>query len=249
MMAMANMHIGLQQSFDYILVYIYETLPAPLYSLLFNILANSLALFTALQTLVTSLISLSWDAQTLLPPLIGIFTAYLALLSLYRTTSWVLRTSVWIIKWGIILGALMAGAGWCMGNRAERSIVNYGFVSNVGGFVLDMINGEGQDVSRSRSKSRVRNSRPSRSPNKKPKVWESFKRHREWQNQEKAAVTDKKTSLPQIFNDLVVGVASKAVGGSGWWNDRDVGDNMKDEEKERQSRWKSKTRSSSSRSR
>jgi hypothetical protein len=256
---MANAaYIGLPECFDYILLYIYEMLPAPIYSLLINILANSLALFTALQTLVTSLISsnpMRWDAQTVLPPLIGVFAAYLALLSLYRTTSWILRTSIWILKWGTILGALVAGAGWYMGDRMEGSIGNYGFVSNVGGFVLDVINGQGQNVvGRSKSKSRIRNShRLSRSPNKKPQIWESFERHRDWQNQENAAITDEPTNFPQIFNDLV-GVASKAVGGSRWWKvvqgDGNADhDNMKDEGKEGQVRWKTKSRASTSRSR
>jgi hypothetical protein len=258
-MAMAHAaFIGLPECFDYILLYIYETLPAPIYSFLINILANSLALFTALRALAISLVStnpLSWDAQTVLPPLIGVFAAYLALLSLYRTTSWILRTSVWVLKWGTILGALIAGAGWVMGDRVDGSIGNYGFVSSVGGFVLDVINGQGQNVvGRLRSKSRIRNSYPSRSTNKKPKIWESFERHREWENQQNAASTDETSNLPQILNDFV-GVANRAVGSSGWWSvgggDADAGrDNMKDVKgNEGRSRRKPKSRSSSSRSR
>ena len=257
-MALANApYIGLPDCFDHILLYIYETLPAPLYSFLINILANSLALFTALRTLIISLISsnpLGWNTQTVLPPLIGIFTAYLALLSLYRTTSWILRTSIWILKWSTILGALIAGAGWYMGNRMEGTIGDYGYISDVGGFVLGVINGQGQNVA-GHSRSRIWNShRLSQSRNKKPRIWESFERHREWHSQEKEAITDEPANLPQIFNDFI-GIANRAVEGSRWWwvvggyENADRG-NLKDgEAKEGQDRWKTRSKSSRSRSR
>lgn len=241
----------LPECFDQILLYLCETLPSPLYSLLINILANSLALFTALQTLLTSLIYSTWDPQSILPPLIAIFAAYLALLSLYRTTAWFLRTSLWILKWGTIFGALVAGAGWYLGNRVDGSVGNYAFVSNFGGLVLDMINGQGQNVPpHSGSKSRIRNSRNSRSPNGRPKIWESFERHREWQNQEQAAITYQPPDLPQIFNDLA-GVATKAVVGWRWWSIVGDGDAAHDvvKDDERHSRRKTGSGSSSSRSR
>jgi hypothetical protein len=238
--------IGLPECFDYALLYIHDTLPAPLYSLLISILANSLALFTALQTLLTSLIStspLNWDALTVLPPLISIFAAYLALLSLYRTTSWILRSSIWILKWGTILGALMAGAGWFMGNTVQGGVGNYGAVSNIGGFVLDVINGQGKNAGRSRS--RPRKSHLSRSAGKKPKIWESFERHREWKNQGKESTSDESTTISQIFNHLL-GVASR---GGQWWNVAEYAD-RNDVEKERtEGQSRRNIKSSSSRSR
>jgi len=150
------------------------------------------------------------------------------------------------------LGALIAGVGWYMGDRVGGGIRNYASLSNVGGFVLDVINGQGQNVGRSRSKSRIRKPYRSRSLEKKPKIWESFERHRERQNQEEVAITDEATNLPQIFNDIA-GVANRAVGGSKWWGvvggDGDASRGEDDAAKGGQSRWKSKSRSSSSRSR
>jgi len=222
------------------LLSIRDTLPAPLYSLLINILANSLALFTALQTLVTSLLQTSWDAHIVLPPLISIIAAYLALLSLYRTTSWILRSCIWILKWGTIFGVLMAGAGWFMGNRVQGDIANYGVASNIGGFVLDVINGQGNNAGRSRSRTRK-----SQSATKKPKIWESFERHHEWKNQGKEATANEPATISQIFSDFL----GSAVGSSEWWNV--VGGANRDdiEQDRRRGQSRRNIKSSSSRSR
>jgi len=70
--------------------------------------------------------------------LITLLAAYLALVSIYRTTSWMVRTTVWMMKWGAILSALAAGAGWMMGNQ-------YAGGNNVGrgqgGGIMPNING------------------------------------------------------------------------------------------------------------
>lgn len=208
---MANINIALPDILDPVLSYLSRTLPQPLYFFLINVLSHCLALFTALFTLVSSLIStnpLSWDAQTILPPLITVLAAYLALVSFYRTTSWMLRTSIFFIKWGTIIGALMAGAGYFMGNAAGGG--GNGVVSGLGGFVLDMINGQGQNAAGGSRRSQ----RSTRSfDKKKPKAWESFERHREWQYQENDAGADAHTIISEIAS-----AAGKFVRESGWWS-------------------------------
>src|SRR6267154_831419 len=95
--------ITLPAFLDPLLDFFAEQLPPPLYSFLISLLSHSLALFTALVSLISSLVSSKpweWDAQTIIPPLITFLAAYLALVSLYRTTSWMVRTSFWFIKWG-----------------------------------------------------------------------------------------------------------------------------------------------------
>ncbi|KAK0476605.1 hypothetical protein IW261DRAFT_1421358 [Armillaria novae-zelandiae] len=127
-------------------------------------LSHCLAFCTAFYTLVGGLAStnpLQWDAQTVLPPLIAVFSAYFALLSLYRTTSWMLRTSFWFIKWGTIVAALIAASGWVLGSQqlqANRNMLNH---RNVG-----------------------QSKRKSRTPPQRPRVWETFDHHRAWQERQ-----------------------------------------------------------------
>ncbi|RDB25305.1 hypothetical protein Hypma_008054 [Hypsizygus marmoreus] len=199
--------------------YLADTLPPPLYTFLINFLSHCLALLAALYSLVISLASthpLEWDAQSILPPIITVLAAYLALSSFYRTTSWMLRTTLWFVKWGTILGALTAGAGWYMGSANENGVGGYGVIPTLGNFVLDMINGQGQNAaggSRSRSQKQRYRASPER---KKPKPWDSFERHREWQYQEtegRVGNADAQT----IINDIM-GAASSAVKDSWWWS-------------------------------
>src|SRR5882762_8101257 len=112
--------IPLPAFLDPLLDYLSSRLPPPLFSFLLSLLSHALALFTSLLNLIFTVVSTKpadWDAQTLLPPLITLLAAYLALVSIYRTTSWMVRTTVWMMKWGAILSALAAGAGWMMGNQ------------------------------------------------------------------------------------------------------------------------------------
>jgi len=103
---------------DPLLSYIEAVLPPPVYSILLTVLSHSLALASALLSLATS--PSTWNAQTILPPLITILAAYIALSSLYRT----IRFTIWLVKWGTILASLFGGVGWLMsggplGQRGE----------------------------------------------------------------------------------------------------------------------------------
>ncbi|KAG1870106.1 hypothetical protein DFJ58DRAFT_764662 [Suillus subalutaceus] len=161
--------IPLPAFLDPLLGFLADQLPPPLYSFLLSFLAHSLALFTALLSLISSLIASKpwqWDAQTIIPPLISFLAAYLALVSLYRTTSWMIRTSIWFIKWGTILGALAAGLGWYMGQSAGG---NTSIISSLGGFIWDVLNEPAQSTPGNQRSSRSPKTRTQHKSNDRPK--------------------------------------------------------------------------------
>ncbi|KAF9264196.1 hypothetical protein L218DRAFT_820032, partial [Marasmius fiardii PR-910] len=122
---------------DPLLDYLSDSLPGPVYSFIVAFTSRCLAVISALLTVLAALLRThpsEWSAQTLLPPLIAFFAAYFTLVSLYRTTSWILRTSIWFIKWGTMLGLLVGGAGWFMG--ANNAMGVPGVASVVGSLVL-----------------------------------------------------------------------------------------------------------------
>ncbi|KIJ67841.1 hypothetical protein HYDPIDRAFT_107360 [Hydnomerulius pinastri MD-312] len=207
--------IPLPAFLDPLLDYLSDNLPPPVYSFLILFLSYSLALLTALISLVSSLIASKpweWDAQTIIPPLIGFLAAYLALVSLYRTTSWMLRTTFWFIKWGTILGALTAGAGWYMGNQNAGG-GGRGLVANLGGVIFSMLNGEGQNTAARRSQS---NTAPrSSSQGTRPKPWESFDKHQEWQYQERNEGGEARNEAQRIMSDIMT-AANRILVDGGW---------------------------------
>jgi len=218
-----------------LLDYISNILPPPLYSILLTFLSHSLALATSLFSLVISLISSKpweWDAQTVIPPLITILAAYLALTSIYRSTTWMIRTSFWFLKWGSIFAALLGGAGYYMGmgggnGNGIMGLMGVpgagGIVTGLGGMLLDMINGQGQNAaggsrgsrsqaSRSRkTKTGSASSSRNQKPKEKPKPWDSFEAHRDWQYQQDAAAEDG-NDVQKVLGDIL-----GAVKDSGWW--------------------------------
>jgi hypothetical protein len=202
---------------DPLLEYIRSVIPAPLYSLLLTFLSHALAILTTFSTLVLSLSTKpwNWDAQTILPPLISLLAAYLALLSLYRTTTWMIRTSLWFVKWGIIVGVLVAGTGWIAGATKDLGFLHAnGLISEFSGLVLDAINGRGRNpAGSSRSKSR---SRAKAKSGPRPKPWESFERHREWKHKQSEAGAGSEKDVQKFIADIAR-AASRAVDKSGWW--------------------------------
>ncbi|KAL0956132.1 hypothetical protein HGRIS_002298 [Hohenbuehelia grisea] len=207
--------IDLPSFMDPVLEYLSSTLPSPVYAFVISLLAHCIALFTALLSLVGTLVQTSpfeWDAQTVLPPLISVLAAYLALITMYRTTSWIVRTGFWFVKWGTIFAALGAAGGWYMNGVNGGGAGNRSVMAALGGYVLDKLNGQGQagaTGSRSGRRSRSRNPTGSR-----PKAWESFDRHREWQGQD----TQGPAGDAQTIMSEIVGSAAKVVKESGWWD-------------------------------
>ena len=209
---------------DPLLDYLSSALPPPLYSFLLTIFSHSLAMFTALLNLLSVVIRSrpwEWDAQTLIPPLLSVLAAYLALLSLYRTASWMVRTSVWMLKWGTILSVLAAGAGFMLGNQQGgggdgigQRIRAGGLIPAISGMLLEFTNGRGNDDDGSSSSRRSRSRTDSQPREARPKSWEAFDRHQEWQYQENPHAEQVNVAEEvQKFVGSVAGIVSS----SGWW--------------------------------
>jgi len=193
-----------------LLDYLDEHLPPELYSFITSFLSHTLALLTAFISLVSSLLASKpweWNAQTIIPPLISFLAAYLALVSLYRTTSWIFRTVFWFIKWGMVIAVLAAGAGWYMGNQD----VNGGrdLVSSLGA-VLSALNGGGGEGTGARF--------PETTPHtskRRTKPWESFESR--WQYREDNPTQARDSDAQKIMSDIVA-AANRVLVDGGWWN-------------------------------
>ncbi|GBE81060.1 hypothetical protein SCP_0307840 [Sparassis crispa] len=222
--------------FDPILDYLSSSLPPPVYNTLVTVASQSVALVTSLFTLTMALFpssSSTWDAQTILPPLITLLAAYLALVSFYRTTWWMIRTGFWFIKWGTILAVLTAGAGWVMSNANANGGSGVGvpfaggFIPVIGGFLLDMLNGQGQNAAggarsnprpKTQSQSTRSRSRPQNQPKSpRPKAWESWDRHREWQyNENEGTDAGSEGEVKKVIGDII-GAAGRVLSDGRWW--------------------------------
>ncbi|KAJ8468919.1 hypothetical protein ONZ45_g17065 [Pleurotus djamor] len=224
--------IELPAFLDPVLDALFDRLPEPIYNLFIHFLAHALALFTALLSMLGTLLRTNpteWDTQTILPPLITLLSAYLALVTLYRTTGWVFRTVFFFVKWGTIFAALGAAAGWYMAGAANANangngVGTFGLAASLGSFVLDILNGQNQNAAGG-TRSRSGNSRRSKARSQKqdqrkerPKPWESFDKHRNWQFQEdnKQGGGDAGYDDAQQVIGNIVGAAAKVVKES-WW--------------------------------
>ncbi|KAF8556344.1 hypothetical protein OG21DRAFT_1459384 [Imleria badia] len=189
---------------DHLLDYLDEHLPPQLYSFITSFLSHTIALLTTFISLVSSLLASKpweWDAQTIIPPLISFLAAYLALVSLYRTTSWILRTTFWFIKWGTIVGVLAAGAGWYMGNHDVNA---GGLVSNLSAVLLGALNGDA---------ARMPETTPTSKRRTKP--WESFQN--QWQYREDNPAQARDGNAQRIMSDIVA-AANRVLMEGGWWD-------------------------------
>ena len=106
------------------------------------------------------------------------------------------------MKWGSIIAALVAGAGWVANNAGDGG---GGMMNFLGGFVLDALNGQGQTAAHPRPRTRPQT-------RSRPKPWDSFQRHRDWQHQENQNNANQGTPLVQEIIQGVVGAAERG----GW---------------------------------
>lgn len=197
---------------DPLLNYLDEYLPPALYSFITSFLAHSLALLTAFIYLVSSLLASrpwEWDVQTIIPPLISFLAAYLALVSLYRTTSWMFRTMFWFVKWGTILAFLAAGAGWYMGNH-EANGGGRGLMLRLGTALLSALDGDG----RNGAGARFPETTPRTSKRRTERPWESFKD--QWQNREDNP-TQARDDAQRIMSNIMAAANRISIEG-GWWD-------------------------------
>ncbi|KAH0827925.1 hypothetical protein J3R83DRAFT_3558 [Lanmaoa asiatica] len=197
---------------DPLLEYLDQHLPPALYSFITSFLSHSLALLTAFISLVSTLLASKpweWDAQTIIPPLISFLAAYLALVTLYRTTSWIFRTTFWFIKWGMILSVLAAGAGWYLGNH-DINGAGTGLVANLGAVLLSALHGGDRDGTGARfSETNPRASKHRTRP------WESFENR--WQYREGNPTQVREGDAQQIMSDIVT-AANRILMEGGWWD-------------------------------
>jgi hypothetical protein len=165
-----------------LLSYIASCLPPPVYSALLTLLTHGLAFFSALIGLGSALISSNpsdWDAQKIIPPLITLLAAYLALASAVRTATWFVRTTAWLFKWGIVVAAVSAVVAWVLGAAANAGGGGGGgIVPSLIAMVLDKTDGQGQDGAAGGTRGSRQRSRP------RPQAWDSFEQHWEWQFEE-----------------------------------------------------------------
>ncbi|CDO71963.1 hypothetical protein BN946_scf184940.g110 [Trametes cinnabarina] len=224
---------------DPLFSFLSSILPPQVYAIVESLISHSLTLLAAFVRFVLTLVNAeSWDAQKILPPLITLLAAYLALVSFYRTTGWMIRTVFWFVKWGSILGTLAAGAGYFMGNanaHGENGLGNPlrgGLLSIFGNALLGMFSQDGQGTQSSRSTRRSRTKASAAGPKTRaqtrkqkeqaktrPKAWEGWDKHREWQYNAQAAGRNDAARINEGVQDAVqkvVGVVQEAMG-TGWW--------------------------------
>ncbi|KZP34304.1 hypothetical protein FIBSPDRAFT_4159 [Athelia psychrophila] len=215
--------IPLPQIIDPILSYLSSVLPPPVYSILLTVCSHTLALVTSFVSLSWTLIQSrpwEWEAHTLIPLVISILTAYLALSSAWRTASWMLRTSFWFVKWGTIIAALVGGLGWITGGAAgggagvgqpAGGMGVGGMVTFLSGLAMDAMNGQDQNAAggpRTRARTRPNTNDKSGSRDTRPKAGQ-----KDWQYQENA---NNGGAGAGELNEVLQGIIGSVMGDGGW---------------------------------
>ncbi|KAF9529269.1 hypothetical protein CPB83DRAFT_852972 [Crepidotus variabilis] len=184
-----------------------ESLPPSVYEVAVGLLSHSFAAITAIVRLCASFLNRNpseWTAEALLPPIITILAAYLALSSMYRTASWAIRLTFFFVKWGSLIGIIMAFAGYIAANGgAAVGNQQAGLNQALGGLFSSLLGGE-------TSPQRKRQSRP-KYPSKQGKA---KAQSQGWQYQEQG--TGSGNPEAQQLMDSIVDAAGKVMGGD-WW--------------------------------
>ena len=205
---------------DPLLDSLFTLLPPPVYSVIVSILFYAWALLTSASNAALTIITTppaQWDTARILPPLVTLFAAYFALVSLYRTANWAVRTVFWFVKWGIVLSALGALAGYIIATadpdaRADGLAVfgklGTGVFASLGGMILGFLNGSsGEGGAKGQA-----------GKQDKPKAWDTWETHRSWQYHEESSGEGQDTGAQvQEVLGRVLGEAGKVVRESGWW--------------------------------
>ena len=182
------------------------SLPPPLYSFVVEVFSYASTAATTIIRLTAYLINKDlseWDAQTLLPPIITLIAAYLALASLYRTASWAIRLTLFFLKWGCLIGIAMGLVGYYAGNGAANQ-GDEGFLGNV---ISSVFGGAS-------SSKHNRQTKPRRATQKaKPKPWDSFQ---EWQYRDQVEDPTINPHAQQVM-ESIVNAAGLALEGN-WWS-------------------------------
>lgn len=193
--------------FEPLLSSIASCLPPPVFNALLTLLAHGMAFLSALIGLGSALISSrpsDWDAQKIIPPLITLLAAYLALASAVRTATWFVRTTAWLVKWGFIMAVLSATVAWVMGGSDGAG----GIVPNLIAMVWDRSGSQGQDAAAASSRGTRQRSRP------RPQAWDSYDQHWEWQFEEQQWNAANPASPAAHVQDFVADALDRARDGS-----------------------------------
>lgn len=235
-MADLDATLDLPEFLDPILDYISTLLPPPVYNTFEYLLSHAYALVCSLLTLALTLsrsiindpeggpilqrLERWWDsldATEIIPPLVTLLAAYLALVSFYRTSRWMISMAFAFIKWGFILTTLGTAAGYYLANAhvggAEGANANgvgrqWGVAQAVGGLVDQFLDGQAQ-----RTSTRSRSSTRSKPQSKRPKVYESWDKQQGWQYSE-----TQPHDGGDAFADAQQVIGQILTGGGGWWS-------------------------------
>lgn len=220
---------GLPELFDPLLDFLSDKLPPQLYDIAETLLTHTYSLATSLYVLVRTLISNSpfqLDAQQILPPLITLLAAYLALVSFYRTTGWMIRTAFAFAKWGFILSTLGAAAGYFLANanldgagNGLGAALGGGLLPTLGGLLMGLFNPDQQNAGARNRRSHPRTSSGTRSGSQRkdrPKAYESWDKHKDWQYTEQAYHQGGGADGANV--QKIIGDIGRAVKESGWWD-------------------------------
>jgi hypothetical protein len=187
---------------DPVLDFLSDRLPPPLYSILVRVLSHVFAVTTTALRLLGSLISKGpqeWDLQNILPPILTLLAAYLALASAYRTTTWLFKLTIFCLKWGFVVGILSMGAGWLVAMKDDANSA------------LGNTNGRTGGTSRSTVKTRSRVT-----GGKKYSPFDKFDEAGGWQYQEPRK-DQEILSDAQNFIQNIVGTANQVLENTGFW--------------------------------
>ncbi|KIL68913.1 hypothetical protein M378DRAFT_158050 [Amanita muscaria Koide BX008] len=199
-----------------LLDYLAERLPSPVYYMLLGILSRALVFLSSSLSFIASLLSSNpsdWNLHDIIPPLVTILCAYLALVTLYRTTTWAIRTFFWFIKWGLILGLIFTVVGWHLRGTDQ----NWGAVADIGDTIvrtaLESANAHTREAAVGMDGGIGANSWTRRKRSSKagrPRAWDSFKSHQRWQEHSQQDATNEMKSMV----DMAGGILHR---GGQWW--------------------------------
>lgn len=99
--------------------FLQSVLPPQVYSLITTSFSYTLQLLNTSFNVIAATSPLS-APNTIIPALLTILCAYLALSSLYRSVMF----AFWFVKWGIIISALFSFAGWVNSGAPAKMLAN-----------------------------------------------------------------------------------------------------------------------------
>ena len=141
--------------------------------------------------------------QALLPPVLSVIAIYFAVLSAYHTAASFVRTAVWLVKWGIILGVIAAGTGFFAGRGAGDGIalqdLNLHNLVQLASQLLPDPNANLERTERRRA-ARAAGNRDARlrREGQRPSVFDSFAEHNAWKENQQLT-EDTQEYVKQVF--------------------------------------------------